>query len=182
MREIPYINTSLGSDSWTRERGSPHTNTAAAFRKPVHTPLAPTFYHDVDVPPPHVSGWVNLEPYFPELVKRLGRGYIPDPPPKKLFPWITKHAKLVPSRGYDDGWHDLPRMRLHQHAAPRHGTRPLNNAEQHLEAEPPPVALQLRCSARVAAQCAAHQPVLSPPGRPPDRWARGDFGSSSPLI
>ena len=69
-----------------------------------------------------------------------------------------------------------------QHAAPRHGTRPLNNAEQHLEAEPPPVAPQLRCSARVAAQRAAHQPVLSPPGRPPDRWARGDFGSSSPIL
>ena len=67
---IPYVlhlvdHTSLGSDSWTREHGSPHTNTAAAFRKPVHTPLAPTFYHVEDVPPPHVSGWVNLEPYFP---------------------------------------------------------------------------------------------------------------------
>ena len=149
----------------------------------MHTPLAPTFYHDVDVPPPHVSGWVNLEPYFPELVKRWGQGYIPDPPPKKLFPWITKHAKLFPSRGYDDGWRDLPRMRVHQHAAPRYGTRPLNNAEQHLEAEPPPVAPQLRsCSARVAAQHAAHQPVLSPPGQPPDRWARGDFSSSSPIL
>ena len=120
--------------------------------------------------------------YFPELWKRWDRHFIPDPPPKEFYPWILNHAQLHPSRGFHDGWSDLPRMRLHQHAAPRHGTRPLNNAEQHLEPEPPPVAPQPRRSARVAAQRAAHQPVLSPPGRPPDRWARGDFGSSSPIL
>ena len=180
---VPHVlalldHTSLGSDSWTRERGSPHTNTAAAFWKPVHHPLTTSFYHQT------TEGWnmVDLTNYFPELWKRWDRHFIPDPPPKEFYPWILNHAQLHPSRGFHDGWSDLPRMRLHQHAAPRHGTRPLNNAEQHLEAEPPPVAPQLRCSARVAAQRAAHQPVLSPPGQPPDRWAWGDFSLSSPIL
>ena len=143
----------------------------------MRTPLTP-FYHETD----NGTVRVNLNPYFPGLVKRWGRDFIPDPPPKEFYPWILDHAQLFPSRGYYDGWRDLPRMRLHQHAAPRHGTRPLNNAEPHLEAEPPPVAPPLRHSARVAAQRAAHQPVLSPPGRPPDRWAQGDFSSSSPIL
>ena len=65
---VPHVlalldHTSLGSDSWTRERGSPHTNTAAAFWKPVRRPLTTNFYRQT------TEGWnlVDLTNYFPEL-------------------------------------------------------------------------------------------------------------------
>ena len=84
---IPHVltlldHTSLGSDSWTRERGSSHTNTAAAFWKPVHHPLTTPFYHWT------TEDWnlVDLTNYFPELVKRWDHHFIPDPPPKEFYP------------------------------------------------------------------------------------------------
>lgn len=170
--------TSLGSNSWTKKRDEPHSNRPAAFWKPVRTPLTPSLYSLTT----EGHKLVDISLYYPRLMKRWDRHFVPDPPEKEFYPWVINHATLHPSRGFHDGWDGLPRMRAYQHGRPRLDLRPLDNAEQHLEPEPPPVvAPRLRCSARVAAQVAAHQPVLEPPGRPPDQWARGDFGSSSPI-